>query len=182
MQRRTIFRALALAALWLGLAAAGATAAEPKRVMVYGDSNSWGWMPVERGFPSTRYPADVRWPGVLQAQLGDGYVVVDEALSGRTTDVQDPTVPNVTGAGLDGSAYLSPAIASHLPLDLVVIMLGTNDTKAMYDRPAFRIALGVGHLIDIVRATGGGVGTEYPSPKVLVLAPPPLGKLAPDRL
>ena len=179
MNRRTLFQALTLATLGIGLAAGAADAADAKRVMVFGDSNSWGWMPVDRGFPSTRYPADVRWPGVMQAQLGDGYVVIDEALSGRTTDVADPTVLNVTGAGLDGSAYLSPAIASHLPLDLVVLMLGTNDTKAMYERSAYRIALGVGHLIDIVQATGGGVGTEYPSPKVLVLAPPPLGKLAP---
>ena len=95
-----------------------------------------------------------------------------------------PTPPcrTVTGAGLDGSAYLSPAIASHLPLDLVIIMLGTNDTKAIYDRSAFRIALGVGHLTDIVRATGGGVGTEYPSPKVPGPGPAAFGQAGPGRL
>jgi lysophospholipase L1-like esterase len=152
------------------LGAAGAHAAEgaAKRIMIYGDSNTWGYIPVESG-TTTRYPADVRWPGVLQAALGTGYEVIDEGLSARTTDIPDPTLPHITGAGLDGSAYLSPAIASHLPLDLVVIMLGTNDVKKMFDRSPLRIALGK-----------SGVGTSYPAPKVLVLAPPPLGKLAPE--
>ncbi|WP_051328942.1 SGNH/GDSL hydrolase family protein [Geminicoccus roseus] len=162
------------------LAAGSAAAADAKRVMVFGDSNSWGWIPITEGFPSTRYAQDERWPGVLQEQLGEGYEVVVEALSGRTTDLADPTVPNVTGAALVGADYLSPAIASHLPLDLVVIMLGTNDLKAMYDRSPYRIALGMGKLVDIVQDTGGGVGTSYPAPKVLVLAPPPLGELSPQ--
>ena len=145
MNRRTLFRSLALAALWVGVTLGGAGAAEPRRIMVYGRFQQLGLDPVERGFPSTRYAEDVRWPGVLQLQLGDDVEVIEEALSGRTTDVADPTVPTVTGAGLDGSAYLSPAIASQPPpLDLVIIMLGTNDTKAMYDRSAFRIALGRG--------------------------------------
>ena len=71
-------------------------------------------------------------------------------------------------------------IASHLPLNLVVIMLGTNDVKTQFDRSPFRIALGMGKLVDIVEQTGSGVGTEYPTPKVLVLAPPPLGALHPE--
>jgi lysophospholipase L1-like esterase len=150
-----------------------------KRIMVYGDSNTWGYIPVESG-TTTRYPEDVRWPGVLQAALGSGYEVIDEALSARTTDIPDPTLPHISGAGLDGSAYLSSAIATHLPLDLVVIMLGTNDVKTMFDRSPLRIALGMGKLIDIVAQTKSGVGISYPAPRVLVLAPPPLGKLAPE--
>ena len=70
-------------------------------------------------------------------------------------------VPQVGGAGLDGAAYLPAAIASHLPLDLVVIMLGTNDLKAMYKRSPLRIALGVGELVDLVQTAGeldGGLG------------------------
>ena len=150
-----------------------------KRIMVYGDSNTWGYMPIESG-PTTRYAADVRWPGVMEIELGAEYEVIEEGLSARTTDVADPSLPHISGAGLDGSAYLSSAIATHQPLDLVVIMLGTNDVKEMFDRSPFRIALGMGKLIDIVEQTGGGVGTSYPAPKVLVLSPPPLGNVAPE--
>lgn len=150
-----------------------------KRIMVYGDSNTWGYIPVESG-PTTRYSADVRWPGVMETELGSEYEVIEEGLSARTTDVADPSLPHISGAGLDGSAYLSSAIATHQPLDLVVIMLGTNDVKDMFDRSPFRISLGIGKLIDIVKQTGGGVGTSYPAPNVLVLSPPPLGNVAPE--
>jgi lysophospholipase L1-like esterase len=175
--RRGLFGALTVLMLLAGSAAQAAEGAA-KRILVYGDSNTWGYIPVESG-PTTRYPEDVRWPGVLQAALGPGYEVIDEGLSARTTDIPDPTLPHISGAGLDGSAYLPGAIATHLPLDLVVIMLGTNDGKKMFNRSPLRIALGVGKLVDIVAQTKGGVGTSYPVPKVLVLCPPPLGALAP---
>jgi lysophospholipase L1-like esterase len=71
--------------------------------------------------------------------------VIDEALNGRTTDASDN---QLSGAGLDGSAYLPAAIASQHPLDLVIIMLGTNDLKAAYNRTPYRIALGAGRLLD----------------------------------
>lgn len=182
MTRRSLFGTIAtLALLSGGIAQAqdqdGAT--DTKRILVYGDSNTWGYIPVESG-PTERYDADVRWPGILQAELGEGYEVIEAGLSARTTDIADPTLQHISGAGLDGSAALSPIIASHLPLDLVVIMLGTNDVKVQFDRSPFRIALGMGKLIDIVAQTGGGVGTDYPTPEVLVLAPPPLGELYPE--
>jgi lysophospholipase L1-like esterase len=155
--------------------------AAPKRVLVFGDSNSWGWVPKEGVIPSERYPEDQRWPNVMQTALGDGYEVVVDALSGRTTDVADPSFPQLDGAGLDGDAYLPAAIAAHLPLDLVVVMLGTKDTKAMFRRSPFRIALGAGMLVDAVQRSGdmfGGGWYTYPAPKVLLVCPPPLGKLA----
>lgn len=152
------------------------TAAAKKRVLVFGDSNTWGWMPVERGIPTTRYAADQRWPGVAQAALGAAYEVIEEGLSGRTTDLPDadPTVKELSGAGLDGSAYLPAAVASHLPLDLVVIMLGTNDLKTKFNRSPEDISRGVGGLVERVRRIDRGAWTEYAAPRVLVLAPPPL--------
>jgi lysophospholipase L1-like esterase len=150
--------------------------AAARRVLVFGDSNTWGWIPVERGIPTTRYAPDQRWAGVAQAALGDGFEIIEEGLSGRTTDLfdDDPTVKELSGAGLDGSAYLPAAVASHLPLDLVVIMLGTNDLKAKFGRSPEAIALGVRGLIERVRRIDRGAWTEYPAPRVLVLAPPPL--------
>ena len=169
-----------LVAVVVAVAVPTSAGAAPKRVLVFGDSNSWGWVPKEGVIPSERYPEDQRWPSVTQAALGDGYEVVVDALSGRTTDVADPSFPQLDGAGLDGDAYLPAAIAAHLPLDLVVVMLGTNDTKAMFRRSPFRIALGAGMLVDAVQRSGdmfGGGWYTYPAPKVLLVCPPPLGQL-----
>jgi len=146
-----------------------------RRIMAYGDSLTYGWIPVMAEPPSRRFPAHSRWPAVMARQLGRRYEVVDDGLCGRTTDRQDPTVPQITGAGLDGAAALPGALAAHLPLDLVIIMLGTNDLKAMFARSPLRIALGAAKLIDIVQRIEGGVATDYPNPAVLLVAPPPLG-------
>ena len=148
-----------------------------KRILCFGDSNTWGFIPVPHGAPTTRYPREQRWPHVMAASLGD-IEVIEEALNGRTTDIADPLLAQVAGAGADGSAYLPVALASHLPLDLVVIMLGTNDVKPHLARPAARIALGAKRLLDLVRTLDGGVGTTYPNPKALLVCPPPLGALS----
>ncbi|HEY0792264.1 MAG TPA: SGNH/GDSL hydrolase family protein [Chthoniobacterales bacterium] len=150
------------------------TASPPERILVYGDSNSWGWIPVAHGRPSSRYPTQERWPDVMAATLGSGHEVITEALNGRTTDVADPD-ERVPGAGLDGSQYLAPCLASHLPLDLIIIMLGTNDLKAKYQRSALRIGLGAAKLLDLVQSCQGGVGTAYPNPRALLVCPAPLG-------
>jgi lysophospholipase L1-like esterase len=166
--------ALTILVLVLPLAAQAA----PKRILVFGDSNSWGHIPQPMAGPSDRYPPEQQWPRVMQGLLGGDYEVVTDALSGRTTDAPDPGAP-MGGAALDGSAYLPAAVAAHLPLDLVVIMLGTNDTKVVFHRSPFRIALGAGKLVDIVQSSGrffGGGWYNYPAPKVLLVAPPPLGK------
>lgn len=143
-----------------------------KRIMCFGDSLTWGWVPVEEGVPTTRYPAEQRWPGVLQAELGEGYIIIEEALSGRTTSLDDPT-----DSRLNGSTYLPSALASHLPLDLVTLMLGSNDTKAYFHRTPFEITAGMSKLVGQVLACAGGVGTSYPAPKVLIIAPPPLAPM-----
>ena len=74
-------------------------------------------------------------------QLGNNYQVIEEGLDGRTTDALDPGSP-ISGAQLDGSAYLPACLASHLPVDLVIIMLGTNDLKPVFSRTPLRLAIG----------------------------------------
>jgi len=153
----------------------------PKRVLVFGDSNSWGWVPRATFIPTERFPPGEQWPRVMAAELGAGYEVVVDALPGRTTDAADPLVFQIPGAGLDGNAYLPAALGAHMPLDLVVLMLGANDLKPQFGRSAFRIALGAGMLIDTVQNSGKLFGTlwlSYPAPKVLLVCPPPLGELA----
>lgn len=144
-----------------------------KHIMCFGDSLSWGWIPVEQAVPTTRYAPDTRWTGVLRSELGAGHVIIEEGQSARTTMIDDPADPR-----LNGSAYLPSALATHLPLDLVVIMLGTNDTKVQYRRTAFEIAMGMSKLVGQVRGSAGGIGTTYPAPEVLVMAPPPLGDIS----
>ena len=63
-------------------------------VLCYGDSNTWGWIPAEGG----RFPRDVRWPGVLAAELGAGWQVIEEGLGGRTTVFDDPLEPGRTAS------------------------------------------------------------------------------------
>ncbi len=148
-----------------------------KRVLCFGDSNTWGFIPAATPPTIGRYDREKRWPHVMAAALGGTVEVIEEALNGRTTDAPDPLIP-VAAAGADGSAYLPAALASHLPLDLVIIMLGTNDVKPHLGRPAARIAFGAKKLLDMVRTLDGGVGTTYPNPKMLLIAPPPLGRLS----
>jgi lysophospholipase L1-like esterase len=143
-----------------------------KTVMCFGDSLTWGWVPADETAPTTRFAREARWTGVLADTLGEGYGVIEEGLSARTTNVDDPTDPR-----LNGAAHLPISLASHLPLDLVILMLGTNDTKAYFHRRPFDIATGMSVLAAQVLGSAGGVGTVYPAPKVLVVAPPPLGAM-----
>src|ERR1700751_2993871 len=154
------------------LALVGSCFAEPFRIVAYGDSITYGWIP-NANPPSTRCGPEDRWPGALQKELGNNYQVIEEGLDGRTTDARDPGSP-ISGAQLDGSAYLQSCLASHLPVDLVVIMLGTNDLKPVFNRTPLRIAIGAAHLIDLVNTLNGGVGTTYKNPKMLLICPPPL--------
>ena len=146
-----------------------------RTVLCYGDSLTWGWVPTDPVAPTTRYPADQRWPGVLAAALGEGFAVVEEGLSGRTTNVDDPLDPR-----LNGSTHLPTILASHYPLDVVVLMLGTNDTKQLFGRTPYEIGVGAARLIGQVAASRGGFGTVYPAPRTLLVAPPTPAEHMPD--
>ena len=121
-----------------------------KTILCYGDSNTYGAATVER--PDGRYGPDERWPGVLRAALGSGWLVIEEGLGGRTTVSDDP----VEGLEKNGRTYLLPCLHTHKPLDVVIIMLGTNDLKARFGKSAWEIAQGVGVLVDIVKSAGVG--------------------------
>lgn len=146
--------------------------AEKRSILCFGDSLTWGWIPVSESAPTYRYPFEQRWTGAMSAKLGDGYQIIEEGLSARTTSADDPN-----DLRLNGSAYLPSALASHMPLDLVILMLGTNDTKSYFHRTPYEIANGMSKLVGQVLTSAGGVGTPYPAPKVLVVAPPPLAPM-----
>jgi lysophospholipase L1-like esterase len=140
-----------------------------RTLLCFGDSNTWGHDP-ETG---TRLPRAARWPVRLQRALGDEWEVIPEGLSGRTATVDSPVAP-----GRNGLTYLVPCLDTHAPIDLVVIYLGTNDAGDRYGLPAPTIASAVGRLVRVVRASE--TGPEGGAPAVLVVCPPPFGRLDPE--
>jgi lysophospholipase L1-like esterase len=136
-----------------------------KSVLCYGDSNTWGSATVAR--PDGRYAPDERWPGVLRAALGSDWLVIEEGLGGRTTVSDDPVEFN---PDKNGARFLPVALHSHKPLDAVVIMLGTNDMKARFNKSAWEVAQGVGVLVQLVQASAAG--RNGGTPEILVVCPP----------
>lgn len=135
-----------------------------RTILCYGDSNTWGCIPLT----GDRYPENIRWPGVLRKELGQDYQVIEEGLNGRTTVWEDP----LSGGYRNGKEYLIPCLESHRPLDLVIIMLGTNDLKACFSLTAYDIAAGAAVLVDLVLKSG--TGQDGHPPNVLLIAPPPV--------
>ena len=140
---------------------------EPRTILCFGDSNTWGADPVT----DSRFPLAERWPGVLRQELGSDYWVIEEGLPGRTTVWSDP----IEGYK-SGKEYLIPCLDSHQPLDLVIILLGTNDLKARFSLPAQDIANGAGVLVKMVQQSAAGLGGK--APQVLLIAPPPVADLS----
>lgn len=132
-----------------------------RTILCYGDSNTWGYDPAS----GKRFPFEVRWTGVLSRELGNGYRVIEEGLNGRTTRWDDPISP-----GRNGLAYLAPCLESHHPLDMVLIMLGTNDLKQRFNLSASDIAESAGALAGTARQVARNAAGQ--PPHVLLIAPP----------
>jgi lysophospholipase L1-like esterase len=143
-----------------------------KTVLCFGDSNTWGYDP-EASFGAPfprRHPREVRWTGVLAAELGPEWQVIEEGQNGRTTVHEDPF-----GPARNGLTYLPACLESQQPLDVVVLMLGTNDLKAVHATPAGEIATGAGVLARLIRQSTAG--PRNAAPKLLIIAPPAVGSL-----
>lgn len=137
-----------------------------KTVLCYGDSNTWGADPVS----GPRFGWDDRWPGVLQRELGAGYRVIEEGLPGRNTRWDDPIERQ-----RNGLTQLGPVLESHVPLDLVIVMLGTNDLKRRYNLTASDIAQSAGDLARTAQLIAKNAADE--PARVLLVAPPPIAEL-----
>lgn len=132
-----------------------------KRILCYGDSNTFGYDPVT----GKRYSPNIRWTGRLQQLLGKDYCVVEEGCNGRTTVFTDPEAE-----WKNGLYYLKPCLNSQKPLDAVILMLGTNDMKTVYHATAKEIAEGAALLVDtILSFTKEKQGYQ---PVVILVSPP----------
>lgn len=132
---------------------------EAKRVLCFGDSNTWGY----EAKTKKRFGPGERWTGVMQQALGEAYDVIEEGLNGRTTVWDDPIELHKNGA-----AHLPACLESHKPLDLVLIMLGTNDLKHRFCVSPFEIAQS---LLILGRMVLGSETGRSASPKLLLISP-----------
>jgi len=135
-----------------------------KTILCYGDSNTYGYDPSN----GLRYPKSVRWTGVLAELLGPDYAVVEEGCNGRTTVFDDPLE-----GWKNGLDYLKPCLNSHKPVDLVILMLGSNDLKDCFHASAAQIADGAGVLVKTMQAF-----TQLKQgyvPEILLVSPPRIG-------
>jgi lysophospholipase L1-like esterase len=137
------------------------------KVLCYGDSNTWGAIPGKE----ERHSRDKRWTGVMRRKLGDEFLVIEEGLNGRTTVWDDPIEGIVSGKN-----YLVPCLETHKPLNLAVVMLGTNDLKARFSVTAYDVAEGAGRLAEIIKKSE--TGPDNSKPEILLVAPPPVARLS----
>jgi lysophospholipase L1-like esterase len=135
-----------------------------KNILCYGDSLTWGYNAVG---PS-RHAYEDRWPSVLQAELGDAIRVIPDGLNGRTTAFDD----HLAGADRNGAKTLPTSLATHAPLDLVIIFLGANDMKPWINGNPVTAKYGILRLVEIVRGEAYGFG--WSAPKILIVSPPVL--------
>jgi len=139
-----------------------------RTVLCFGDSNTHGTRPMDASGRLERFPEHERWPGILRQRLGAGWLVIEEGLPARTTVHDDP----IEGAHKNGLAYLQPCLESHLPVDVVVLMLGTNDLKARFALTPADIAAGAELLLQRIGAAGAGPGGA--PPRILLMSPVPI--------
>lgn len=132
-----------------------------KTVLCYGDSNTYGFNPLN----GLRYPKEVRWTGRLQQLLGENYTIIEEGCNGRTTIFEDP----VEGwkRGLD---YLRPCLNTHKPVDIVILMLGTNDLKELFAADAVDVAGGADILVGVIQEFSQQ--KQGFAPEIILVSPP----------
>lgn len=139
-----------------------------RHILVYGDSMSWGLIPMTR----KRLNFEERWPGVLEIGLNSAELhvrVVEDCLNGRRTVWDDPFKP-----GRNGAQGLAQRIESLTPLSLVIVMLGVNDFQVMHQNNAWLSSQGMVVIINTIRQAPIEPGMQVPP--ILVVAPPLPGK------
>src|SRR5947207_5160538 len=130
------------------------------RIFVYGDSMSWGIVPMSR----SRFPVESRWPGVMETTLSSAGLavhVIEDCLNGRRTVWDDPFKP-----GRSGLPGLEQRIEINSPLSLVILMLGTNDFQSVHENSAWQSAQGIAALVGAIRRAP--IEPGMPAPRILI--------------
>ena len=138
---------------------------EQIRILCYGDSNTWGYI---SGSDHQRYGNNERWTKILADLLGNRFEVIEEGLNSRTLTSND-TRPGKEGK--NGYEYLMPCLDTHDPIDLVILMLGTNELKAKYQKSANN----VGEMLEeyfVKTILNRKSQLKDSCPKLLIVVPP----------
>lgn len=136
-----------------------------RTIVCFGDSNTHGYC----GETGGRFAPGVRWTGVLQSLLGEEYAVKEEGLGGRTTVFNDPIFE-----GMSGVEFITVAAMTHEPVDLLIVMLGTNDTKERFGAGPGAIAKGMERLL--TKAIDTKMAFADGKPNILCICPPPIAR------
>lgn len=136
------------------------------RILCFGDSNTWGYI----SGSGERFPENIRWTGRLSDLLGENYTIVEEGLNGRTTGFDEGILP-----WRNGGRYIIPCLLSQSPLDLIILMLGTNDTKRRYHVSAWEIANSMENLLHEILNCLYWKGSKA---KILLASPPHMTEAA----
>ena len=141
-----------------------------KHIICFGDSNTHGYCaePVDCADGGNRFNESERWTCLLQQRLGPDVLLLEEGLSGRTTVFSDPLHDTMSGLEVIESILLT-----HEPVDLLIVMLGTNDTKARFNVNAACIGAGLERLLMKAKSVPCWTGGQ---PRMLVIAPPHIGE------
>ena len=140
-----------------------------KTILCYGDSNTWGFIPGKNRPPvkaANRYPFDIRWPGLLETKLGKDWRVLEEGLNGRTT-----MFDCFLEEHRNGLKDIDVCLLSSMPVDVVLLMLGTNDCKQVFGKSPYIISQGINRLIHQIKGGLYGYGPEGCVPQILVVSP-----------
>ena len=144
------------------------TQMQTRSILCFGDSNTHGTRSMRDMAERRRFGKGQRWPDIMAAQLGEAWDVVAEGHPGRTAVFDDP----IEGTHKNGLRCLQALLESHRPLDLVIVMLGTNDLKARFNATANDIALGIQRLVVEIRRSDSG--PDGAAPQVLLASPVPI--------
>lgn len=128
-------------------------------ILCYGDSNTWGWPPSGWG----RHPQEGRWPCVLETSLGDDYHIIEAGQPGRA-------VNSGFGSPVEEHSELYHYLNSSQQIDLVILMLGTNDLFIRPSDSAEDVASNLGAIVRGIEAIGDGAGSN--APLILIVSPP----------
>jgi lysophospholipase L1-like esterase len=141
-----------------------------KSLLCFGDSNTHGTIPMRKREEVLRFDFKQRWPGIVQELLGPNWWVIEEGLPGRTTSFDDPE----EGKNRNALRYWQACLQSHRPVDVIVIMLGTNDLKAKFNASSAVISNGLNTLIDI---TWQNTPPGLEHPHIIVVTPTPIKEI-----
>jgi lysophospholipase L1-like esterase len=142
-----------------------------RTVLCFGDSNTHGSKPTLSRGQGHRFDVSRRWPGVLAAELGEGWSVIEEGHPGRTTVHDDP----IDGPQKNGLKALPVVLESHRPLDVVIVMLGTNDFKCRFSVCAGDIADAIEVLLSSIKSSCAGA--DGAAPTIVLIAPPKMKEI-----